>query len=452
MKFKYTLIICLFFLSFSIYSQNKEKEVTLKINKLIEEQEEKIRALLKVRSAPQSWLKTYDTDSKKIAKVLNNYHSKNIGILVYSFKNDSIKLSLISKPLNKASQAPKFTEIKLAVNKKEISTYIDDVNYLYSSTFFNRAPKKRGTIVIDNKKQKVKLNKSFVKLNELLFPNSFNLEKFDHLILVSTLNIATLPFSVFKIKNEYLIDLMSYSIAPNIFELFASERNNDSKHKSDYGGREIEYFWENALFVSNPSYSNNLEWSFPNLPGAEEEVNYVIKKSSPILYNHFNSKNATKKNILKNICNYDLIYFATHGITDADEPMDKSFLVLAEDNSDKPYITLREIMNIRKECKLKADLVVLSACQTGLGKAHEGGTIGLARAFQIAGANHVLMSLWNIDDKETATLMKFFFDELAIGKEMMPHAALRNAVLKYKKEVNEDPKYWAAFSLFGVPY
>ena len=150
------------------------------------------------------------------------------------------------------------------------------------------------------------------------------------------------------------------------------------------------------------------------------------------------------------------MYFATHGITDAENPLDKSFLVLANDDKETSFITSREIQNIpfkeRRRQELKAKLVVLSACQTGLGKSHEGGTIGLARAFQLAGANHVLMSLWNIDDKETATLMKYFFDELAIAQELMPHAALRNAILKYKKEINDDPKYWAAFSIFGVPY
>ena len=285
-----------------------------------------------------------------------------------------------------------------------------------------------------------------------MFPKKLNLHNFEHLIIISTLNIATLPFSAFKVNDEYLVDKMSYSIAPNIFELILSNNKNRIKHTSESGTRKVEYFWENALFVSNPKYPDNLEWSFPDLPGAEEEVNYTLKKSNPLKFNHLNGVNATKTNVLKDICNYDLIYFATHGITDSKNPMDKSYLVLTNESKQKPYITLREIMNIRKKCELKADLVVLSACQTGLGKAHEGGTIGLARAFQIAGANHVLMSLWNIDDKETATLMKFFFDELSIGKEMMPHAALRNAILKYKKEVNDDPKYWAAFSIFGVPY
>ena len=163
-------------------------------------------------------------------------------------------------------------------------------------------------------------------------------------------------------------------------------------------------------------------------------------------------KEATKNNVLDSICNYDLIYFATHGISNSENPLENSFLVLSESDDSSAYFSLSEIMNIRKECSLHADLVVLSACQTGLGKSHEGGIIGLARSFQIAGANHVVMSLWNIDDEKTATFMSFFFEELRKSNDLMPHEALRQATLRFKSEIDNDPKYWAAFSIFGVPY
>tara|TARA_R110001606_G_C15324553_1_gene644949 strand:+ start:137 stop:1468 length:1332 start_codon:yes stop_codon:yes gene_type:complete len=422
------------------------------IDNLVEEQKTKINQLSKRRGAPQFSLGDFKSADELFKSIIEN--KKNVGLLFYTFKNDSLKLSLISKASNNFSFDVKINlvESKIGISKDELANYIKDVNYLYSSAFFNRSPKKRGTIVIGKKNKKTKLIKSLKKLNNLLFPDSFQLENFNHLILLPALNIGTLPFAAFKIKGKYLIDRMSYSIAPNIYELNISYNKNQNKYGLDGYNDYVNYLWENALFVSNPKYSNNLEWSFPNLPGAEVEVNYIINKSAPTKFKHLSGIKATKENIIKDICDYDLIYFATHGINDFENPMDNSFLVLAEDNSEKPFITSREIQNIRKKCKLKADLVVLSACQTGLGKSHEGGTIGLARAFQIAGANHVLMSLWNIDDKETATFMKFFFDELAIAKELMPHAALRNAILKYKKEVNDDPKYWAAFSIFGVPY
>lgn len=434
----------------STFSQNKNidgisEEYYLKLSKILTEQSSKTKILYASRGASSKYLRDkelYENSGHFIRYFASDH--LNLGLLIYSYENDSLKLNLISK-------AKKIPEIKIAITKSNLSNFIKDVNYLYSSSFFNRAPQKRGTITQSINKSKDKLVKSFKKLNKILFPSAFKLETFDHIIFLPALNIGTLPFSCFEIKGKYLIDRMSYSIAPNIYEFSISAQMNRNKHDMDMD-TELTYFWENALFVSNPKYPENLDWSFPNLPGAEDEVNYIINKSAPTKYKHLSGIKATEENILKNICSYDLLYFATHGINDAKNPMDKSFLVLADDKSETPFITSREIMNIRNECQLKADLVVLSACQTGLGKAHEGGTIGLARAFQMAGANHVLMSLWNIDDNETATLMKFFFDELSKGGEMMPHSALRKAILKYKREVNKDPKYWAAFSLFGVPY
>jgi len=62
------------------------------------------------------------------------------------------------------------------------------------------------------------------------------------------------------------------------------------------------------------------------------------------------------------------------------------------------------------------------------------------------------LSLWSINDQETATLMGFFFDYLKEADNLMPHAAMRKAILKYKNEVNDNPNYWASFSIFGVPY
>lgn len=443
---KLSLFTALIFLTFSfLYSQNKENEVSLKIRNLIEQQEGKIRSLYKYRRASQDWIKTSNINEKYITEALFTYN-KNVGILVYSYDKGALKVNLFSRPTYE-NKSPLLSEFKKKINIDTLNSFIKDVNFLFSQTFLNRAPQKRGTIVKNRKKKEKKLLKSFKKLNKIILPEELQLSNFEHLIIVSTLNISTLPFSAFNLGDEYLIDKMSYSVAPNIFELFVSKRRN-----LEFEKQEMYYFWEDALFVSNPKYPNNLEWSFPDLPGAEVEVNYVINKSKPKKSTKLFGENATKSKILKNICYYDLIYFATHGITDSKDPMDKSFLVLANEEGQNGYITLREIMNLRKKCELKADLVVLSACQTGLGKAHKGGTIGLARAFQIAGANHVLMSLWNIDDMETATIMKLFFDELEVAKELMPHSALRNAILKYKKDVNDDPKYWAAFSLFGVPY
>ena len=96
--------------------------------------------------------------------------------------------------------------------------------------------------------------------------------------------------------------------------------------------------------------------------------------------------------------------------------------------------------------KLPAELVVLSACQTGLGKEIRGeGIVGLTRGFMYAGAARVDVSLWSVNDKATEELMAVFYQKL-LQEKMTPSAALREAQLEmYRKKPWSNPYYWAAF-------
>lgn len=81
----------------------------------------------------------------------------------------------------------------------------------------------------------------------------------------------------------------------------------------------------------------------------------------------------------------------------------------------------------------------------------DAGIIGLSRAFQIAGANHVVMSLWNVDDEATAFLMQQFLMYIQVKSNFFPAEPLRKAILATKKKY-PDPSKWSSFALFGVPY
>jgi len=147
---------------------------------------------------------------------------------------------------------------------------------------------------------------------------------------------------------------------------------------------------------------------------------------------------------------YRIVHFATHGLINS-RHSDLSGIVLSlVDEQGKPqngFLRLYDIYNMN----LSADLVVLSACQTALGKDIKGeGLVGLTRAFMYAGASRVVASLWRTEDRATAVLMNRFYESLLAGNGMSPAAALRKAQLSMWQDKRwKEPRYWAAFTLQG---
>jgi CHAT domain-containing protein len=180
----------------------------------------------------------------------------------------------------------------------------------------------------------------------------------------------------------------------------------------------------------------------PPLPGAEAEAQQValMLKVSPLL-----GKEATKAAVLRKVAAADGLYFATHGVADGREPLSGGFLLLSAPDFAAGWWTAREI----QACRLRAKLVVLSACQTGLGQVHDAGIIGLARAFQLAGVPRVVMSLWSVNDAATNELMQSFMRHLLGAEANTPAEALRLAMLETKRR-QPDPAKWASFMVFGT--
>ncbi|MGH9841147.1 MAG: CHAT domain-containing protein, partial [Blastocatellia bacterium] len=147
---------------------------------------------------------------------------------------------------------------------------------------------------------------------------------------------------------------------------------------------------------------------------------------------------------------YRIVHFATHGFLNSLNPELSGLVMTLVDEKGAPrngFLLAPEIYNL----KLPAtELVVLSACQTGLGKEVRGeGVVGLTRGFMYAGAPRVVVSLWNVNDRATADLMKHFYQGL-LGRRLRPAAALRAAQLELSKSKQwQAPYYWAAFGLQG---
>lgn len=159
---------------------------------------------------------------------------------------------------------------------------------------------------------------------------------------------------------------------------------------------------------------------------------------------------ANRERVLKqDLADYRVVHFATHGLINNEHP-ELSGIVFSlfdeQGRSQDGFLRLHDIYNMR----LPADLVVLSACSTGLGKDVKGeGLIGLTRGFMYAGASSVIASLWKVDDAATAELMKHFYEAM-FGKGLTPAAALRDAQLVMSRDQRwQSPYFWAGFVIQG---
>jgi CHAT domain-containing protein/predicted negative regulator of RcsB-dependent stress response len=159
---------------------------------------------------------------------------------------------------------------------------------------------------------------------------------------------------------------------------------------------------------------------------------------------------ATRQRVLgKELAGYRVIHFATHGMINNEHP-ELSGIVLSlfdrEGRSQDGFLRLHDIYNLH----LPVDLVVLSACSSGLGKDVRGeGLIGLTRGFMYAGASGVVASLWKVDDQATAELMKRFYEAM-FQSGLSPVAALREAQIELSQQKPwQSPYYWAGFVIQG---
>ena len=161
---------------------------------------------------------------------------------------------------------------------------------------------------------------------------------------------------------------------------------------------------------------------------------------------------ATEEQVKQAAPHADLLHFAGHGLIDERFPLDSALaLTIPRSPQEGRDNGLLQAWEIFESVRLNADLVTLSACDTGLGKEMGGeGLVGLVRAFQFAGARSVVASLWSVSDVSTAMLMKRFYTYLRQGKtkDEALRAAQLDLIRSGKSELSH-PYNWAGFSLYG---
>lgn len=254
-----------------------------------------------------------------------------------------------------------------------------------------------------------------------------------HLVIVPALELGTIPFAALPHPSGgMIVDHASVAIAASISDVV------QPRHRVEFGA-----LARAPLVVGNPAFSPDGNVAWPALPGAEREAAAVARLFGSTA---LSGAQATRTRVAADMPTASVLYIATHGVADAYDPLRGSFLQFAG-NGDDGRLTARAI----QESKITARLAVLSACQTGLGGTHDGGVIGVARAFLIAGASQVVMSLWSVNDSATTALMTSFVSRL---REQSPPEALRRAMLEVRdaQGARRRPADWASFAVLGTTW
>lgn len=185
------------------------------------------------------------------------------------------------------------------------------------------------------------------------------------------------------------------------------------------------------------------------LVGSEKEVKNIalLGKEKQFNVNLLVGKEAQEKTVKEfSLTNFSILHFATHGLVNEENPALSQIFLIKSENEDGNLFAA-EVFNLR----LNADLVTLSACEVGLGKVIKGeGIIGLGRAFLYAGADNLVVSLWQVSDESTAQLMTNFYAQKFNNSNKGYAKALQQAKLELLKNKKfSAPYYWAAFLVLG---
>jgi CHAT domain-containing protein/tetratricopeptide (TPR) repeat protein len=281
------------------------------------------------------------------------------------------------------------------------------------------------------------------KLHDLLIPRIP--KRIQQLVILPTRNLGVIPFEALLTRETSSTDYKTLPYLINRFDI-----------RYEFSGGLILQKSREKTAPMTPAILLCAPVSFPakdqlnDLPGTEAEVKAIsgLFQSKSFENASYVNQEASEQLIKSDkLGHYNLLHFATHGVVDEKNPeLSRIFLQSSSDAEDGNLFS-GEIYNL----KLKANLVTLSACQTGLGKISKGeGVVGLSRALVYAGAKNILVSFWSVSDASTAALMTDFYGNLLGGNTGDYSRNLRKAKLHLiQKGDYSTPYYWAPFVLIG---
>ncbi|MDZ8263959.1 CHAT domain-containing tetratricopeptide repeat protein [Nostoc sp. ChiQUE01b] len=294
----------------------------------------------------------------------------------------------------------------------------------------------------------------------LIKPNNQNILSIEDkkVIFIPQGSLFEIPFAaLYDIKEkQYLIEKHTILTSPSVqvLDMLHKRQQKRELHNKPLQNKDwLILGLENA----KPNKFCSQDVTLNKLPGAEQEakdIAYVLFQGKAI-------EDKTETAVRKKMLQARMIHLATHGLLDnckEDAEVPGAIALDASENDDG-WLTASEI----SQMELQAELIVLSACDTALGKLTGDGVIGLSRSALAAGSSSAIVSLWKVEDYSTAFLMKEFYTQLKeqqskLGK-LDKAEALRQAMLKTKnyvdkntkKKIYSEPYQWSAFTLVGEP-
>ena len=262
-------------------------------------------------------------------------------------------------------------------------------------------------------------------------------------IFIPQQTLFLVPFPALQDEaGQYLIEKHAILTAPSIQVLdFTQQRREQLERRQDIATN-------SALVVGNPKMPSlppaigEPPQPLAALPGAQVEAHIIadLLGTEALI-----GEAATKAAVLEELPEARIIHLATHGLLDDFNVTGiPGAIALAPSGEDSGFLTAAEVLDLQ----IQADLVVLSACNTGQGKIQWDGVIGLSRAFITAGTPSVIVSLWQVPDAPTAALMTAFYEQLQQQETPDKAQALRQAMLSTREQY-PNPRDWAAFTLIG---
>lgn len=412
----------------------ESNQLNLKINRLVTSLQ---------KQYPQYHKLKYNNTTVSVQEIQALLNPKSL-LLEYFILEDSTYLFIVSKD--------KIDIVTIPYSKTKLNEYINSLRLSLSDyDLIDKAPKEAYLLY----------TKSAEWLYRKLLKEALKGKEVEDLIIVTDGALGHIPFEVFltepatqkgnnyEILNYLVKDYnISYSYSASLWKENLKQAASPLQPLSNQQVLAFAASYpkpQHSLFSLRSENICTIRSALEDLPAATKEV----KGLSKMFYGEFlTGVVASETNFKKLAPNYGVIHLAMHGVSNEWAPI-LSSLAFSEDYQtvEDNFLQAYEIAQL----SLKANLVVLSACETGYGKFQQGeGVISLARSFMYAGVPSLVVSLWQVNDQATAIIMRLFYENLAKG--MSKSKALRNAKLGYLdlfEGMAVHPALWSAFIQVG---